>query len=89
MRREIGWTDGSEAHIARHNVEPDEVEQIVHSRPRWTRPGRDDTQLVYGTTNAGRYLLVVLAPAADGRSFVVTARDMDTAERRAFRRLAR
>jgi len=44
---------------------------------------------VYGTTDAGRYPLVVLAAGADGRHFVVTARDMDAAERRLFTRRAR
>lgn len=73
--REIGWTEDSEDHIARHQVEPGEVESVVYSRPRWSRPGRRSTELVYGTTEAGRFLLVVLAPGPDGRSVVVTARD--------------
>lgn len=87
--RELGWTEDSEEHIARHGVSPGEVETVVHTRPRWTRPGRAGTDLVYGTTDAGRYLLVVLAPGPDGRWFVVTARDMDTAERRLFTHRAR
>jgi hypothetical protein len=32
--REIRWTDKAEDHIAAHNVTPDEVEQIVYTRPR-------------------------------------------------------
>lgn len=82
--REIQWSDDSEAHIARHNVAPGEVEQLVNSRPRYTRPGRDGTELLYGTTNAGRHLLVVLAESEDGRDYVVTARDMTAGERRVF-----
>lgn len=87
--REIGWSESSEEHIARHGVEPAEVEAVICTRPRWSRPGRDGTELVYGTTDAGRYLLVVLAAGADGRFVVVTARDMDPAERRLFGRRAR
>lgn len=87
--REIGWNEASEEHIARHGVEPAEVEAVVATRPRWSSPGRGGTELVYGTTDAGRYLLVVLAMGADGRHFVVTARDMDVAERRLFTRRAR
>lgn len=87
--REIRWTEGSEDHIARHRVEPAEVEAVIYTRPRWSHPGREGTELVYGTTDAGRYLLVVLAAGSDGRYFVVTARDMDSAERRQFRRRAR
>jgi hypothetical protein len=33
MVREIRWTAESEAHIARHSVTPEEVEQAVNSRP--------------------------------------------------------
>lgn len=47
---------------------------------------RDDTEYVFGTTGTGRYLLVVLTEALDGRDYVVTARDMTTQERRTFQR---
>lgn len=40
--------------------------------------------LVFGTTNAGRYAMVVLAEASDGREMVVTARDLNIRERRSF-----
>lgn len=84
--REIRWTDESEGHIARHGVTPTEVEEAVNSRPRFDVAGRDDAALVYGATDAGRYLLVVLVEALDGRDYVVTARDMTDAERRTFHR---
>jgi len=51
--------------------------------------GPEEVELVFGTTDAGRYLLVVLVEAADGRDFVVTARDMRDSERQAFRRKGR
>jgi len=38
-----------------------------------------------GTSNEGRHLLVVVTAAADGRDFVVTARDMTDSEKRLFR----
>lgn len=41
--------------------------------------------MVLGTSNEGRHLLVVVAEAAGGRDFVVTARDMTDSERRLFR----
>jgi len=57
--REIRWSEESEDHIwARHQVTPAEVEQTVHTRPRLTKAGREGVELVYGTTDAGRYLLV-------------------------------
>lgn len=69
--------------------QPDEVEQIVFARPRLVLRGREGTEYVFGTTDAGRYLLVVLAESIDGRGYVVTARDMTDAERQAFRRKGR
>jgi uncharacterized protein len=87
--REIRWTEDSEDHIARHGVQPAEVEQVLYSRPRLVAKGREDVTLVFGTTDAGRHLVVVLADAEDGRVFVVTARGMTDSERRAFARRAR
>lgn len=87
--REIQWTEKAEDHIATHAVTPDEVEQVVNTRPRLLLMGREGTQYLFGTTDAGRYLLVVLAEAMDGRDYVVTAREMTDAERQAFRRKGR
>lgn len=87
--REIRWTDAAEDHVAAHGVTPDEVEQVVNTRPRLLLTGREGTQYLFGTTSAGRYLLVVLTEAMDGRDFVVAAREMTVAERQAFRRKGR
>jgi hypothetical protein len=87
--REIRWTEESEVHIARHKVTPDEVEQVVNTHPRLTKTGRGGTELIYGTTDAGRYLLIVVSEALDGLDFIVTARDMDLDEQQEFRRQAR
>ena len=86
---EIMWTEDSEAHIARHGVTPDEVEEGLYARPRWIDRGRAGTTVVWCTTAAGRYLMVVVIDGPDGRDFIVTARDMDDAERKRFRRKAR
>jgi uncharacterized DUF497 family protein len=86
---EVMWTEDSEAHIARHGVQPSEVEQVLYSRPRLSTAGRHGTTLVLGTSSEGRHLLVVVAEAADGRDFVVTARDMTDSEKRLFREKGR
>ncbi|MFB9251514.1 hypothetical protein ACFFWE_25010 [Sphaerisporangium melleum] len=89
--RPIQWTERSEEHIARHGVTPEEVEEVVFSRPQWEALGRDDSTLVYGTTDAGRYLLVVLADSvAESEAwYVATARDMTQRERKLFVQKAR
>jgi len=85
----ITWTEESEDHIARHGVKPEEVQEALYTRPRWITPGRSGTTLVFAMTDAGRYLLVVVASALDGGVYVVTARDLNDSERRTFRRKGR
>lgn len=85
---DIRWTDDSEAHITRHGVAPAEVEQATH-KPRFLQPGRDGTTVLYGRTDAGRYLFVVLSESADGRWYVVTAYDMTPAQRRTYNKNAK
>lgn len=86
MFGEVHWSEESEAHIARHGIDPDEVEEALYGKPRWTRPGRGDTTEIYGITNAGRHLLIIISEGADGRDWVVTAREMTATERRTFRK---
>ena len=84
---DIHWTDDSERHLARHHVTPEEVEQCTN-RPFYTMTGRDSTTLLFGQTHAGRYLLVVLSVAGDGRWYVVTARTMTVSERHLYKKKA-
>jgi hypothetical protein len=51
--REIRWTSESEAHIARHGLTPEEVEQAITNKPRYEVPGREDSTLLYSTTDKG------------------------------------
>ena len=87
--REIAWTDASEEHIAVHGVRPEEVEESINTRPVLAGRGRAGATEVFCTTAVGRALVVIVAPALDGRCYVVTARDMTDTERRAFRRKGR
>jgi len=56
-------------HIAQHDVEPEEVEEIVYEdcHPSWVVRGRrrgvrELRWTLFGQTCAGRYLAVVIAP---------------------------
>jgi hypothetical protein len=85
------WTDPETdlPHIYDHGVTEDEVRQIL-SRSGEEFPGRDDSRLRLGQTEAGRYLQVVYVPDAGGDSaFVVTAFDLTPKAKRAFRRRQR
>ena len=84
---DLHWTDDSERHIARHRVTPEEVEQSTN-RPFYTMTGRGGTTLLFGQTYAGRFLLVVLAQASDGRWYVITDRTMTVSERNIYKKKA-
>lgn len=83
---DILWTDESVDHIAKHNVTPDEVEEVLYGRPRLSLKGREGTRRVFGQTYSGRYLMVVTARSGSDQRYIVTARDMTHNERQQFRR---
>jgi len=88
---EIAWTDADVEHISRHAISPEEVEEVIASKPLWRR-GRRRHQTgsvsiyAFGRTEAGRYLFIVLSPLGLGRAHCVTAREMDTRMRRSYDR---
>ena len=89
MRRmRIEWDEESVDHIARHSVEPEEVEELLARRHLWHR-GRAGRYVALGRSVAGRYLMAVLARRASGVYRVVTARDMTDWERKRFRKRVR
>lgn len=65
-----------EPHIYKHNVEEHEVEEVLAACIE-ERPGRDDSRVAAGQTEAGRYLRVIYVPDAERDSaFVITAYDI-------------
>jgi uncharacterized protein len=77
-----------EEHIARHHVSVVEVEEVVFGAP-FIRKARQGRYLIIGQTEAGRYLAVFVAPREQGVYGLVTARDADESERRAYRQHTR
>lgn len=69
-----------------HGVPFHEVEEACYAGQRHVRRGREGLYKVFSQTDAGRYLLVVLAEFGGGTWRVVTARDMTDSERRLYRR---
>jgi uncharacterized DUF497 family protein len=82
---ELAWDEWNDEHIARHGVTQDEVEEIADSAPHILR-SRGGTYRLIGQTFGGRLLTVVVSPRGSGVFYVVTARDADADERRAYRR---
>ena len=76
---------GREEHIARHQVNVEEVEEVIFGVP-FIRKARQGRYHIIGQTEAGRYLSVFVAPRGNGIYGLVTARDADDAECRAYLR---
>jgi uncharacterized DUF497 family protein len=80
------WTFDRVEHIReRHGISCTEVEEVCEAG-YWIRRGRRGRYLVYGQTDSGRYLLVVLKPESAGKFRVITARDMTDNGRRLYLR---
>ena len=61
------------AHIARHNVTPEEVEKVCHTNPL-VQKGKKGRLLVFGPTGNGRMLVAILDPEQEkGVYYPVTA----------------
>ncbi len=67
--------------VTRHSVAPDEVEETFFNSPLKVRKASSGKYLLYGTSDGGRYLLVVFA-WDESKVRVVSARDMTRRERR-------
>jgi len=82
--RSFDWDDTNLEHIARHRVEPEEVEEVFSGR-RFVFGSRAERYAALGVTATGRHLLVVFR-IDSGVMRVITARDMTRAEKRRYRR---
>jgi uncharacterized DUF497 family protein len=77
--------------FTKHQVISAEVEDVVLDRPHIRfieRGSRSDEAMyaAYGQTRAGRYLVVFFILKTSRIALVVSARDMDTAERKRYGR---
>ena len=89
---EIIWLQQFVEKLAiKHGVEKTEVEEVLSNRPRFrfvskgNRAGEDHYSAM-GQTDAGRYLIVFFIRKSNRRALIISARDMDRAERRNYGR---
>lgn len=75
----------------KHRVEPEEVDQVLFSKPLLRKvqkghiPG-EDVYTALGQTGAGRYLIVVFVYKTTREALILSARDMDAKERKQYGR---
>ena len=79
------WDETNIAHIARHNIVPEEVEETCFNKPLVFR-GRWQRYYALGQTDSGRYLTVIFEIKFGDIVRVITARTMDDSERRRYLR---
>ncbi|MCP4696783.1 MAG: hypothetical protein GY862_08030 [Gammaproteobacteria bacterium] len=87
--REIIWPEDRVDHIARHDVQPEEVEEVCFSQSLLLRAkseGKNPVYYVLGQTNAGSYLFCVIIQFPDGKGYPVTARQMTAKEKAKYRK---
>lgn len=78
------WDEWNIAHIARHNVLPEEVEEICFTDPLIQQGNKGRTMLV-GSTKADRIIRVVLDPEQEeGVYYPVTAHTASKRDRRLY-----
>lgn len=82
--RKLIWDEWNIDHIAKHTVEPEEVEEVCKSKNLFER-GRDRTYQMTGQTETGRYLTIILVPRTNG-FYPVTARDASDTEKKRFKK---
>ena len=87
MIRELIWPEDRIDHIAAHDIEPEEVEEVCFGRAlvlRAKSAGANPAYYVLGQTTTGRYLFCVVIQFPDGKGYPVTARTMTDKEKRRF-----
>ena len=84
---EILWPEERIEHIARHQVTPEEFEEVCFGRPlvlRARSEGENPVYYVLGETEAGRFLLCIVIRFPEGKGYPVTAREMTEREQRRY-----
>lgn len=88
--KEILWIERFVTKIKKkHNVTNEEVEDALHSDGlfRRTKKGKvngEDVYVVYGRTDAGRYLFIVFVYKSCNTGLIISARDMTDKERKYY-----
>ena len=85
---ELEWHDDNVEHLARHQITPEEVEELFERPTVWRRGGTDapDRFRVLGRTAAGRYLAIVVQRRDPGLTRPFTGWDMRPHERKLYGR---
>lgn len=79
------WDEWNIDHISRHNVEPDEVEEVCEGKNLFKK-WQNRTYRVIGQAENGRYITIFLAPRPGNSYYPITARNSTDKERKSFKK---
>jgi uncharacterized protein len=82
---ELQWDDSNVMHIARHEVNPDEVEDVCFGLHIWER-SENKKYILSGQTTSGKYINVVLQGLGNGLFRPITAFEMSDNDKRNYRK---
>ncbi len=81
---ELVFNERNIEHIARHNVLPEEVKEVVEGKIL-PLEAKLERIMIIGKTKAGRSLAVIIEKVKGNIYFPVTARDADRKERKMYK----
>lgn len=84
--RRLVWDGWNIAHIARHHVKPEEVEEICLGKQIVINKSGFLKVRVIGQTDVGRYLTIFLANRGGGSYYPISARDCAPKEKKLYKR---
>lgn len=79
------WNDWNIEHIDKHGVTPQETEEACYNQPV-SRKAKQRLYILYGQTDAGRYLFIVFRYISGDIVYVITARTMTKNEQKYYRK---
>ena len=80
------WNEWNTAHIARHKITPDEVEEICHGDDVLVQKGHTGRLLIIGLAKVNKMITVIIDPEPEeGVYYVVTARSSSKRERKIYK----
>lgn len=71
--RKLIWDSWNVKHIARHQVNPDEVEAVCHTKPIVLRGQQKNRLVLIGETDEERLLAIILESQGRGIYYPITA----------------
>lgn len=80
---DLVWNELNIAHIARHKVKPEEVEDVIFGNSIISKTYSNRLRVI-GKTKIGRMLTVIIYPRSTGVWFVITARSASKKERKFY-----